>query len=57
MNEIEVNLNAAELRFLIDMMWGTNKHDSQAYAIRHKISDVELERKLQISLGILLGDG
>jgi hypothetical protein len=28
-------------------MWGTSRHDSQAYAIRHKINEVALEAKLQ----------
>ena len=45
MNEIEVNLNAAELKFLIDMMWEQTsmipKH--MPFDLR-KISDVELER-------------
>ena len=56
MKEIEVNLTAAELRFLIDIMWSMGRHEAQAYAVRHKINDVELEKKLQISLGILLSE-
>ena len=43
----QVELSTAEIKFLIDSMWGNTRHDSQAYAIRHKINDVELERKLQ----------
>ena len=56
MNEIEVNLTAGELRYLIDVMWATTRHESQAYAVRHSINDVALEKKLQISLGILLSE-
>ena len=56
MNEIEVNLTAGELRYLIDIMWATTRHESQAYAVRHSINDVALEKKLQISLGILLSE-
>ena len=56
MNEIEVNLTAGELRYLIDIMWATTRHESQAYAVRHSVNDVELEKKLQISLGVLLAD-
>jgi len=54
MDEIEVNLTSGELRYLIDIMWATTRHESQAYAVRHSINDVALEKKLQISLGILL---
>ena len=43
----QVELSTAEIKFLIDSMWGNSRHDSQAYAIRHKISDVALESKLQ----------
>jgi hypothetical protein len=56
MKEIEVNLSASELRYLIDVMWSMGGHEAQAYAVRHKINDVELEKKLQISLGLLLSD-
>jgi|TARA_R100000005_G_C4839440_1_gene111649 hypothetical protein len=56
MDEIEVNLTAGELRYLIDVMWATTRHESQAYAVRHSINDVALEKKLQISLGILLSE-
>ena len=56
MDEIEVNLTAGELRYLIDIMWATTRHESQAYAVRHSINDVALEKKLQISLGILLSE-
>lgn len=49
MNEVVTNveLTTSEMKFLIDAMWGTSRHDAQAYAFRHKISDVELEQKLQ----------
>ena len=56
MDEIEVNLTAGELRYLIDVMWATTRHESQAYDVRHSINDVALEKKLQISLGILLSE-
>ena len=39
MSEVVTNveLTTGEMKFLIDSMWGTSRHDSQAYAIRHKI--------------------
>ena len=49
MSEVVTNveLTTGEMKFLIDSMWGTSRHDSQAYAIRHKINEVALEAKLQ----------
>ena len=45
MSEVVTNveLTTGEMKYLIDSMWGTSRHDSQAYAIRHKINEVALE--------------
>ena len=44
MSEVVTNveLTTGEMKYLIDSMWGTPRHDSQAYAIRHKINELSL---------------
>ena len=53
-NEVvtQVELSTAQIRYLIDAMWGLPAHESQALAIRHGISDVELERALTTYLSL-----
>jgi hypothetical protein len=53
MQEVDVNLSAGELKYLIGIIWATTRHDSQGHAFKHNINDVALENKLQISLDIL----
>lgn len=48
-----VKLTSPELQFLIDCMWGHSRHDTQALAFRHNISDVELEQRLQSAINKL----
>ena len=54
MNEVvtQVELSTAQIKYLIDIMWGLPPHESQALAIRHKINDVELERTLTTYLSL-----
>jgi hypothetical protein len=48
----QVELSTAQIRYLIDVMWGLPANESQALAIRHGISDVELERALTTYLSL-----
>ena len=52
MSEVVTNveLTTGEMKYLIDSMWGTPRHDSQAYAIRHKINEVALEENYSAML-------
>jgi len=43
---VNVELSVSEVRFLIDVMWGHSRHDSQALAFRHGINDNSLESRL-----------
>lgn len=48
----QVELSTAQIKYLIDAMWELKPHESQALAVRHGISDVELERALTTYLSL-----
>ena len=48
----QVELSTAQIKYLIDAMWELTPHDSQALAVRHGISDIELERALTTYLSL-----
>ena len=48
----QVELSTAQIKYLIDVMWGLPPHESQALAIRHGINEVELERALTTYLSL-----
>ncbi len=43
---LSIELTIDEVKFLIDCMWGHSRHDTQALAFRHNISDAGLESRL-----------
>ncbi len=53
---LQIELTTDQIRFLIDSMWSMNRHDSQSFAIRHNVNDVELEGHLQNCLSDALND-
>ena len=48
----QVELSTAQIKYLIDAMWGLPPHESKALAARHGISDIELERALTTYLSL-----
>jgi hypothetical protein len=52
----EVTLSTNQIKYLIDVMWSCEPKLSQQISIRHQVSDVELERHLQICLGSALSE-
>lgn len=53
MKSIDVPLTASELKFLIDLMWGAPLGIVRDTALRHGLSDTEVEGHLVKCLGYL----
>jgi hypothetical protein len=50
----EITINSQQLKFLIDLMWGSPLSVVKATAERHDVDDVELESHLSKCLGSAL---
>ena len=47
----QVELDTAEIKYIIDMMWSSDTTESSVIATRHNVDDINLEKKLNIALG------
>ena len=47
----QVELDTAEIKNIIDMMWSSDTTESSVIATRHNVDDINLEKKLNIALG------
>lgn len=51
-----VTLSTNQIKYLIDVMWSSEPKLSKQISVRHKVSDVEIEKQLQICLGSALSE-
>lgn len=56
MKQTEVILSDRQIKFLIDLMWGCPISIVQQTAVRHQVSDTELEQLLSMHLGNMYCD-
>jgi len=52
----KVTLNTQQIKFLIDLLWGSPEKLVNDIARRHNVNDAEVENELQFCLGSALSE-